>query len=435
MGDKFTIKERVAFTIFLLLVLTFGPIVFICHPDWVKENKTFIDIVLMFTYVFATIIIVWMMQKTLEVTVKLEKERIHPRIIFDFDFGPQYVHAEVRNDGLSPARDVKMKFSPEISKVGVQREVDFAFNYTIPYLAPNSKKRSLLMESEKFLQKYRDVTFDVKISYKKSADTEKNNHTAEENFSYNIPIDLNYARNTLFLNRPDIGTQLEKVGSNLRLLQYTISKIERVLEISSNSPPPLRVGISNEPYSQKALAVARAFVELFDKEKTYNLRLTNEKIIQKTELTENDAKSGINELIKHGFVTEDSVASIITAEELLFVEFDRFWTDWDAEEDAKKIAKGMLDKAFKYEYQYWNIKEPSKLMKQIADFYGWTPRQLNPALCWLEKRKLVTLYRAWWSNPFVCYAIATNRAFLEHFVKKYSIEPQLDDNRNTKDDD
>ena len=56
-------------------------------------------------------------------------------------------------------------------------------------------------------------------------------------------------------------------------------------------------------------------------------------------------------------------------------------------------------------------------MRQIANLYNWKPRRLNPALCWLEKRKLITLHSAIGTAPYICFAVDGNFPALRRFVK------------------
>ena len=43
----------------------------------------------------------------------------------------------------------------------------------------------------------------------------------------------------------------------------------------------------------------------------------------------------------------DDTEQLVIVEDLLFVEFDRFWMGWNTEDDAKRIATGMVnDKNF-----------------------------------------------------------------------------------------
>ena len=386
----------------------------------------------------ATIIIARIMWVTVRVTQRLEKEKRRPRIVFDFDFDQddKHLYVEVRNEGLTSATDINFEIPDEIKEVGRYKtpkegEREFAFVYPISFLSPSDKKKTLLTpEGVKFLNSQKELVFEVGVSYTDAMDKDN------EKYKETITHDLTYVKNITWVRGT---TTLEKIDQKIRALDYTLQKIERSLTSTLHSPPPLRVGISRDSYSRKALMVAKWFVKNSKTGIKFDPWPRLKKIVDETDLTESGVLEAISELEDKGFVKHEArnlmEESQVTPEEILFVEFDRFWMDWDTEEDAKRVAKGIWDEVSAYESKDHSIKEPVKLMRQIADLHGWSPRRLNPALCWLEKRKLVTLRRGWWSRPFVCHAIDIYRASLSRFVKNHTTDPLPDDNDSTKEDD
>ena len=67
-------------------------------------------------------------------------------------------------------------------------------------------------------------------------------------------------------------------------------------------------------------------------------------------MTLDDVLEAIDELEQGRFLTlhrkvslaSDDPRQLVTVENLLFVEFDRFWMEWDTEEDARRIATDMV---------------------------------------------------------------------------------------------
>ena len=68
---------------------------------------------------------------------------------------------------------------------------------------------------------------------------------------------------------------------------------------------------------------------------------------------------------------------------MLFEKFDRFFTEWDTEEDARQIAVDMLN----------NNDFPSEPdADEIANYYGWETHRVETATHLLEKRGAVKIY-------------------------------------------
>ena len=408
--------------------------------EWTNSNSGFATVLLSFVsviativYVGATILIVRKMAKANKLTEKTiksaqeqENERRRPRVVFDFVFYRRHIFAEIRNEGLTSAIDIRFEMPTDLVEAGKHGEVEFPFTKPISYLSPGSKRKTLLSVGWEFFSKHNKPEFTVKTSYK----DDKGNYYGET-----IQHDLTYMKDIVELGEIYLDHEVEKIKKILEKFERTTTKISNTLKTLINSPPPLRVSDADARYSQKALAVARVFVE----ESEYGMRLEPqlrvEELVEKTNLTLDDALEAINELEEGGFVKLDCTVSqasddpsqLVIVEDSLFVEFDRFWMDWDTEEDAIRIATDMIsDESFpsglRNALNIKSEKDKLKQMKQIAGRYKWEARRLNPALCWLEKRKLVTLRLAIGTGPYVCFAVDCNFPALRRFVKKHRDE-------------
>lgn len=408
--------------------------------DWINSNEGFVMaqltmsmVLLTFVYVATTIFIVRKMAKASKLTEKTiksaqeqENERRRPKVIFDFVVDRRCIFAEIRNEGLTSAINVRFEVPADLVEAGKHGEVEFPFTKPISYLSPGSKRKTLLSASWEFFGKHDKPEFAVKTSYKddKGKDYEETIHH-----------DLTYMKDIVGLGEVYLDQEVEEIKEILKKFEKTITKISDTLKTLADSPPPLRVSVDDVRYSQKALAVVRVFVEGSNCGMKFDPKLHVGKLVEKTKLALNDVLEAIDELEEGGFVTlhrkvslaSDDPRQLVIVENLLFVEFDRFWMEWDTEEDARKVATDMvsdetfpsgLRKALNMEREENRLKQ----MNQIASRYDWRPRRLNPALCWLEKRKLVTLHRALGTAPYVCFATDGNFPALRRFVKKHRDE-------------
>ena len=401
--------------------------------EWLNSNEGFVMSMLTFVYVVANIIIVYKMMKANKLTEKTiksaqeqENERRRPRVIFDFVIERRCIFAEVRNEGITSAIDVKFEVPDALVEMGKYGKIEFPFTKPISYLSPNSKRKTLLSTGWELFGKCDKPEFTIKVSYQDAKG---------KTYKETIHHDLTYMKNITELGGIYVDQEIKRIRENLEKLEKTATKISNTHEALVDSPPPLRVSVAEARYSQKALAVARVFVEESKYGMRFDPKLRVEELVKKTKLTLDDVLEAINELEEGGFVTlhrKVSLASedprqLVIVENLLFVEFDRFWMEWDTEEDARRIATDMvndedfpsgLSNALKIKSQGDMLKQ----MKQIASRYNWKPRRLNPALCWLRKRKLATLHQALGTRGYVYFAIDGNFPALRRFIKRHRDE-------------
>ena len=140
----------------------------------------------------ATIIVAYIMWLTVKVTQNLEKERLRPRIVFDFVFSlrEKCVYAEVRNEGLTSATHVIFEIPDKITEMGKRGVAEFPFKYPITHLSPNDKKRTFLAPSGAFFKIHKEPIFIIGVSYKDAGG---------KKYSEKITHNLNYMKHSTWL--------------------------------------------------------------------------------------------------------------------------------------------------------------------------------------------------------------------------------------------
>ena len=398
-----TVESVVAFISIVLVILRITNVI-----DWGLTVSS-----------IATVFIAFMMWRTASHAQETEKQKRRPRVMFDFVFEKRCVYAEIRNEGLVSARNINFIIPPDIIEAGRHGQAEFPFKHPISSLSPSDKKRSLLMPSGSFFETIKELEFVIKVSYE---DDRGNSFPLEE-----IPHDLTYAKNISELGGVDIGQQVEKIEKTLGRLEKISSRIAGGIETLSKSSYPS----SDEPcrLSKNALTIAEWLIKQSKTGMKFDPRPSIEELTNGTCLPKNNVLEGVNELGESGFVTYR--ASQVIAEESLFIKFDRFWMDWDTEGDAKRLAKDILeDKDFTSGSEELDEQDTYK-MKQInlvSENYDLPSRRLNPALCWLETKRIITIHRALGTDCIIGFQPTT----LRRFVKKYTIDTSSD-HKNDKD--
>jgi hypothetical protein len=154
-------------------------------------------------------------------------------------------------------------------------------------------------------------------------------------------------------------------------------------------------------YSAAATAVARVFVEQTEHGMWADPQLTADDLSKATGLTEDDVMDALHELWT---LVEDHHGTILPKAEL-FTQFDSVFKVWNPNEDALRLATDMV-----------NDSEFPADPAMVATQYGWPPRRLNPAIAYLESRKLIDCCHTIGLAPFVAYRIGWNAA-TRRFVK------------------
>lgn len=386
---------------------------------------SFATAIITLAYTFATFFIFQRMREANRMNQEQEHERRRAHVFFDFVHDRWLIYAEVRNDGSTAARNIELDIPKKIADIATQGKIPFSLSLPISYLSPGKSIRTLVSTGPDLFARLENPDLTVSITYE---DVLSNKHKEE------IKIDLTYMKYLVEQTKPEVAEGVEKIAKTFDKLEKSTANTSKNIKKIVETPPPLRTGISKYRYSQKALAVAREFV----RKSKYGMKLepqlrVEELVNEETKLTLDDALEAINELEEGGFVTceissaSDDPSQLVIVEDSLFVEFDRFWRDWDTEEDARRIATDMVsDESFPSGLRNALNMDRLEQMKQIASRYNWKPRRLNPALCWLEKRKLVTLHRALGTRGYVCFAIDGNFPALRRFVKMHRDEQTTD---------
>jgi hypothetical protein len=129
-------------------------------------------------------------------------------------------------------------------------------------------------------------------------------------------------------------------------------------------------------YSAAASAIAKVLVERSETATFADQQLSLAELEEVTGLSQNDVEDALHELSSLVRMSSD----LVLPEDELFVRFDRFWTDWDTAEDARRLATDLM-----------NEKEFPRTLPEIGARYGWEARRLNPVVAYLINRKIVRL--------------------------------------------
>ena len=112
----------------------------------------------------ATVIIAYFMWLTVNVTQRLEKERMRPLVVSDFIYKDGHICVEVRNDGLGLAKDVNVKFPDQV--VAGSGGDYFPLSSPITLLSPSKTKFVRLKRIEEFSSICENLECNIKVSYK-----------------------------------------------------------------------------------------------------------------------------------------------------------------------------------------------------------------------------------------------------------------------------
>lgn len=155
-------------------------------------------------------------------------------------------------------------------------------------------------------------------------------------------------------------------------------------------------------YSPAANAIAREFVEGSKFGRKFDPCLSKEDLSGRTGLSVEDVIDALHEL--SAFVRADRYRPVMPLPEL-FVRFDEYWKEWDPAKDALELAAAMMnDPTFPT--------DPAQIDARL----GWGPRRLNPAMAFLEERKLVRSLRSLDGGCYGCHHVNKTDA-TRRFVK------------------
>lgn len=203
---------------------------------WLNVNQGFTISLLTTVYVVATIFMASKMVKANSLTAEmiktskeLEQNRTRPYLIFDLITDEkQIVYAELRNEGLTSARNVKLSVEPEIVS-GDRNGHQCAFTAnTLSFLASGRHLKDFIGTGWRFFEENKDSKFKYVITYE---------DFAGNTYSEEAIIDTAYLCTLQKINPPVIGKELERVHKEVHDLNRTLVKLWR---------QPLQVNIYNE---------------------------------------------------------------------------------------------------------------------------------------------------------------------------------------------
>lgn len=153
--------------------------------------------------------------------------------------------------------------------------------------------------------------------------------------------------------------------------------------------PDNKLGIS-----AAAEAVVRLCMERTEHGDSFDPQLGAEAIEVHSNLSRDDIIDAIDELeslgvIKHHRHLGDDGVGIISPEATLFAKFDKYFNEWDPEQDALQIAIALQNDAIS-----------SGNSVDIAEQFDWLPRRLNPAMTYLAERNLIDAHQYMGTHPW-----------------------------------
>jgi hypothetical protein len=205
--------------------------------DFLNTNQGFIMSLLTAVYVIATIIIVIVSirsniatKDSLEEFKKAEKRKYRPYVIFDITPKDYLFYTKLKNEGITPAIDIKINVKPNIYTISSnKKELCPITSKGLSYLAPQNTCKNLLAFGSTFFENYKDPIFEGTIEYF---------DVNEKKYNEKFRIDLSSYKELRYISEKDIGNELEKISKSLE-------------KISSSSFKPLIRTIEEDVYQAK----------------------------------------------------------------------------------------------------------------------------------------------------------------------------------------
>jgi TIR domain len=197
---------------------------------------------------------------------------------------------------------------------------------------------------------------------------------------------------------PEIGEDFNK---SIRDLVNSIHDISRKPALGT---APAAVSLPQTGYSKAATAFAKVFVDESKNGEFGDPQKSIAELAESLDMSEEDVHDAIYEL--RDFCKESHGRVLVKSS--LYAEFDKYFTQWNPEQDALRLAADLLnDEAF------------PRGSPEAAARYEWTPRRLNAAVTYLEDRKLIRSSQAMGTSPWVAFWIDATDA-TRRFVKSRS---------------
>lgn len=183
-----------------------------------------------------------------------------------------------------------------------------------------------------------------------------------------------------------LSPQLDSESLDLKQLIHDIHGITRKPPLGE-APRAARVGVATAAsYSTAANAMARLFVERSTNATRLDPNFSIAELSEELGLSHDDIRDAVHEL--KGYL-ENHRDNVIYAKDGLFAHFDRYWMPWDTDDDALRVATGLV-----------NDPDFPKQPEDQARVLGWTARRLNPAIALLADRGLIKELRSHTGGPW-----------------------------------
>jgi hypothetical protein len=193
----------------------------------------------------------------------------------------------------------------------------------------------------------------------------------------------------------------EKFDESIRNLVNDIHGLNRKPELG---PAPSPANQPHTGYSKAATAIAEIFVKETETALFGDPQKGTDKLAEIIQLSVEDVEDALHELRDMVTVSHDRVLPQTT----LFTAFDAHFMPWSPEQDALRLAADILgDSAMPHNTE------------EIASRYGWEPRRMNPAVCYLLSRKLIVDYQLIGGAPWYTFRVVANDS-LRRFVRSRS---------------
>jgi len=230
-----------------------------------------------------------------------------------------------------------------------------------------------------------------------------------------IPIRLNLSVESLPpLLRAKHSPSFDEYDANFENLVSSIYGISN-RPPAGNPPFVIAKKIDGIGISPAAQAIVKLMIERTDTGYSLDPLLTPDAIRTSTSLADDDIADATDELEAGGFVRrhhafgEGDIGFIyLSPENELFIKFDRYFKEFNAESDAICIAAELVNN----DLDGINV-------EKLASSLGWGPRRMNPAVNYLISRNLAQSGSEMGSNPWTTFWIRKIPA-TKRFVKDRS---------------
>ena len=191
--------------------------------EWCNANQGFALVLLTLCYSIATGIIALIYHRSynlsrdnLNLATELEKRRSRPYISFNIVQKDFLIEAVLRNDGLTPAKDVTITLDPKLTRSdgSVELETPLTRN-KIKQIFPRSEFSDTIDSGPEFFKKYPTACFKGTISY---ADLEGSR------YNESLDIDLGFVKDLGYVSEESISSQLGKIAKNIETISRGMTK-------------------------------------------------------------------------------------------------------------------------------------------------------------------------------------------------------------------